>query len=124
MHRYVQKTEEQRTLLNLFHEDTKSLMTKPGRDISKRNNCRLISPMKIDARILKNILANQVRENRESIIYHHQGEVTLGMRDLFNIQKFIYVMHYIKVIKSVMLSFKNIQPWLMHKSHLKTFNHG
>ena len=57
--------------------------------------------MNTDARILKNISANQVHENIERIKYPHQVDLTLGMRDLNNIQKFIYAIHYINRINKV-----------------------
>lgn len=55
-----------------FYEAIIFLITEPGRDIARKSNCRLISSMNIDTKILKNISANRVHGNRERITYHHQ----------------------------------------------------
>lgn len=75
--------------------------------------------MNIDVKPLKNISANRVHENIERITCHYLVEFTLGRRDLFNIQKFMYIIHWINRIKEVILSYREI-----HKKHLKTSNMG
>ena len=55
----LQKTEEEGPLPKTFYEVTITLIPKPDKDTTKKNeNYRLISLMNIDAKIIKKILAN------------------------------------------------------------------
>ena len=53
-----QKTEEKGTRPKIFYEATITLIPKPDKDTTKKENCRPISLMNIDTKIVSKILAN------------------------------------------------------------------
>jgi hypothetical protein len=93
------KIETEGTLPNSFSEATSTLIPKPHKDPTKKENCRPISLINIDAKILNKILVNLIPEHIKTIILYNEVGFIPGKQGCFNIWRSINVIHYINKLK-------------------------
>jgi hypothetical protein len=93
------KIETEGTLPNSFYEATITIIPKPHKDPTKKENFRQISLVNIDAKILNKILSNQIQEHIKMFIHHHQVGFIPGMQEWLNIQKSVNMIHYINKLE-------------------------
>ena len=66
---------------NSFYEATITLIPKPDKDNTKKESCRPISLMNIDAKIINKILTKRIQQHIKKFKHHNQLGLFQGCKD-------------------------------------------
>ena len=123
--RFFQNIAEGGRLSNSFYEVSNTLIPRPDKDVTKKENYRPISLMNTVAKILNKILASRIQQHIKRIIYHDQVGFIPGMQGFFNIRKSIDVIHHINQLKDknhmISIDAEKAFNKIQHPFMIKTF---
>ena len=121
-----QKTTEEGTLPNSFCEATFTLIPKPDKDITKKENYRPISLMNIDThKSPQQNTSKRIQQHIRRIIHHNQVGFIPGMQEFLNMRKSISVIHHITKLKNknhmiISIDAEKVSEKIQHPFMIKT----